>query len=459
MPNYKIAVSKNGKKYTIVFKSDNENTARERVHSEWYSILGLEEVLNKTDLWNFFIFEWYKDWEIKHWKIVWKDIFKVYVKLKKDLEYDITLLYNEKDEWLSKEDKEKIIKELKEEYDLFYNKRKKDTRLTNIEKLKKNNYIENNNNNKDLDSFYLKKELEDVNKLIDHILEKLDNLILWENKIILSNKKLEKLKFVYNEIVKLKKTTNISKLRQIWELALIKIWNIELVELEKLKNSDSRKLLKDTNILLKKIWSSDKFVEKDRDIKYQYWLFIERIKSIFIELFKKEKIEEIDKESHSYIKNLLLISKYKQRYKENTKYIVLNFYKLIFNKKLKEETFLARDVIKQNLVLLKAREKWVNYSYTLIKKGINKFFYKIIEFSKNSCNYLFWVIIGYTIIFFIYLNFSIYFRANDYNYDGIFYFIIIIFIYFLLSFSRSIFLLTINFVFLIFIIIFWVINF
>jgi hypothetical protein len=34
MQSYKLSVTKNGKKYTIVFKSENERMARERVHNE-----------------------------------------------------------------------------------------------------------------------------------------------------------------------------------------------------------------------------------------------------------------------------------------------------------------------------------------------------------------------------------------------------------------------------------------
>ena len=34
MSNYKIAVSKDGKRYNIVFKAENEAVARERVHNE-----------------------------------------------------------------------------------------------------------------------------------------------------------------------------------------------------------------------------------------------------------------------------------------------------------------------------------------------------------------------------------------------------------------------------------------
>jgi len=34
MNNYKLSVSKNGKKYTIVFKAETEKLARDKVHEE-----------------------------------------------------------------------------------------------------------------------------------------------------------------------------------------------------------------------------------------------------------------------------------------------------------------------------------------------------------------------------------------------------------------------------------------
>jgi hypothetical protein len=34
MPNFKISVSKENKRYTIIFKAENEAVARDRVHQE-----------------------------------------------------------------------------------------------------------------------------------------------------------------------------------------------------------------------------------------------------------------------------------------------------------------------------------------------------------------------------------------------------------------------------------------
>lgn len=454
MHNYKISVSKDGRKYNIVFKAENEAVARNRVHKEWYSILSVEEIFDKSEIWNTFVFEWYKGNEFKHWKIVWNDIFKAYVKLRKNLEYDIDLIYSENDQDLELEKKKKIVKELEEEYNLYYSSWKKEKIDEIREKI-----IKERNTNKKMENFYMKKELEETNKLIELVLEKLKKIISWDYLIEIENDKKEKLKQVYNEIVKLKKSTNIAKLKEVWELALIKIGSIELKELERTKRKQNRDLVKETNKLLRKIWSKDQFIEKDKDIIYQLKNLSNNIWDFF-KSFKKQKKEDlIDRESHTYIKNLLYLSKYKERLKQNTKFIIFNFYKFPFDSNLREETFLKRIVIKQNIALLKAREKWLSFSYTYIKKWIFSILNEILEFFKNLREYIFVVIFLYVILFFVYLNISQFYSLKDYDFSWLFYFIIIIITYFLLKISKNILLLFISFVFLFFIVIFGVINF
>ena len=245
MPNFKISVSKENKRYTIIFKAENEAVARDRVHQEWYSVLGVEEISAVESVWNIFIFEAYKNWQIKHWKIAWDDIFKVYVNLVRNLEYDVFSIYNEKDKDLPIEKKEKILKELKEEY-AFLQKWKRQDKLDELrEKIKKEKWEALN-----LNQFYLKKELEDTNKLIVHVLKKLESMILWNSAVKLTQEQKIKFEAIYNSIIKLKKSTNISKLKEIWEVALQKIWKIELSQLEDTKDEQNRELLKDTNKLL-----------------------------------------------------------------------------------------------------------------------------------------------------------------------------------------------------------------
>lgn len=456
MPNYKLAVSKEGSKYSIIFKADNEIAARSRVHKEWYSILGIEEILDNHEIWNTFVFEWYKNWEFKHWKIVWNDIFKSYVKLRRNLEYDVKLIYSEDDKNISQEKKDNIIRELKEEYELFY----KDSKRDRVDELREKNQSKNKKeeNNK-LENFYLKKELWEVTNLLEIVLKKLESIILWTYLPDINNETKFKLREIFNEIIKLKKSTNISKLREIWELALLKIWKLELQELEKTKNIENRNLLKQTNKLLKKLWSKDQFIEKDRDIVYQLNNLLNNINTK-IKNSKKEKKETfIDKESHSYIKNRLYLVKYKERLRENTIFIIKNFYKFFYDIELREETFLRRVVIKQNIILFKARDKWIWFSYTFVKKWIKTILNWVMNFISNVKNYIFYVILFYLLIFLFFINYSSFFNLNSYNYDWMFYFIIILFLYVILSISKNIIILMINFVFLFFIIIFGVINF
>ena len=69
----------------------------------------------------------------------------------------------------------------------------------------------------------------------------------------------------------------------------------------------------------------------------------------------EQEKEKIDVSSYTYIKNALLIKKYQEKLKNNTKNIFLNIFKVIFNSNYKEDIFLKRNVIKQNILLLKAK--------------------------------------------------------------------------------------------------------
>ena len=455
MPNYKLSVSKDNKRYSIIFKADNEAIARERVHREWYSILGIEELKDQENVWNTFLFEAYKNWELKYWKIAWDDIFKVYVNLVKNLEYDVVHVYSEKDKWLSTEQKDKIVEELKEEYNLFFQKRR--DKIDDLrDKIKKEKWEDIN-----IDQFYMKKELEDVNKLIVHVLVKLESMILWNSIVELNLEQKQKLENIYNSIIKLKKSTNISKLREIWERALQKIWKLELEKLEETKDDKNRELLKETNKLLKELWSKDRFIEKDRDFWYQTKQFFDYLKSFFV---KKKKIKqenvEIDKESHSYVKNQLYLSKYEEKLRENRIYTTKNFFKLLFNKELRKMNSLKRSVIKQNIFLLKSRLEWKTISYSFVSKWFLWIFSTIngmIDFLKKN---LFYIIFIYIIVFLLLLNLTYTFWISfNYNISWVFLFLILLFAYIFISFSKNIFFVILNFALFVFIVILWVINF
>lgn len=460
MKKFKIAVTKDQKKYTLVFQAENEIQARQRVHKEWYSVLTIEEIFEDVQLGHTFYFLCKNVDEMKSWRVMGDDIFKVYVKLRKDFWYEVLSLYWEQDKDSSADKKHKILKGLEEGYELMQSKNKDKEE----EKPKENK--KNEVNEKSLDDFYLKKELDENYKLIDFVLEKIKNLI--ENNEIddLDIDQKEKLKRIHNSIVKIKKTTNIAKLKEVWELALLKIWMIELRELERNKSKEAKQYLKETNNLLRKFGSSKQFIEKDKDLKLKANTLLEKIFDYFdeVELKKNKKRIKVDKTSHAYIKNQLLLKKYEDRLALNTKNIFKNLIPILLRKPEGVDIIIKRRVLEQNILLLRAKEKWVGYSYTSIKKWYNKFLEKFDTKVAVLRSYAFVLIFLYTIMFLLFLNYQYYFRLDDlaylnFNYTGLLYFVLFCFVYLGLFYRKSLFYISFIFGILSFLIIFASINF
>lgn len=465
MKKYKLSVSKGQNKYTIVVSSETEEEAREKVHKEGYSILWVEE-FSETDIqWEKFLFQVLDPVkkEVVGGKIIGNDIFKIYLKLRKELNYNVLYLFSEKDMNMDQAEKDKIMSNLHQQYDLFL----KNTIKVEVSSEKK---VDIKNAEIINDSFHLKKELDETYHLIEFVLKKLQYVIEDTGNFNITADTKEKIKEIYNSIVKIKKTTNIAKLRQVWELALVKIWEIELENIEKYQKNDARKLLKETNTLLKQIGSKQVFIEEGKDInkiiKNQIqWVseFFKKLKNIK-EVFKTKKVE-IDTTSYSYLKTLLLLAKYKKKLSENTKEILSNIGIFIFpfwqNLDKKEYILLKRRVIQQNISLLTAKKSGHMYSYTYIKKGYTTIIWYFFSVLSSSRWYMFWIM--YTYVFLVLLSFSCEYlkliSLPNINITGIFYFLLFSFLFVIISLSRNIFTLAINFVFFFFLFIFGVVNF
>lgn len=455
MQKFKIAVSKDQKKYTLVLSAANEAEARDKVHKQGYSILSVSAIWDLEISGQQFYFQGFLDGEEKKWKVVWDDIFKIYVKLRKDLWYNIKYLYSSSDQELSIEEKQKIIRDLETSYNIhFWFK----------EDIKQEKIIEKKD---DLDGFYMKKELQETYALMKIVLKKLEDIMRDYEFYGLDSTWLEKIKNTYNSIIKIKKTTNISKLKEVWEKALMKIGSIELKSIEKDKNTEQRKLLKQTNELLRKLGSHQKFIEQNKDInKILSQVFVEIKQSILSvkDSLKPEKVEKIDKWSYSYVKTKLLKQKYQTRAKQNRNNILQNFLVFLFpfwkNKEIKDNLLIKKRVIHQNISLLDAKLSWRVYSYV----KIIKWYKKLIDFILGMFFYikdsLFLVIFVYSLILvsFITLQNVIWINMSI-NFSGLYYFIIATFIYFVILLSRWVLSLLLNFVFLSFIIIFATVNF
>jgi len=453
--NFKFIVSKNQKRYDLILQSNTEIEARDKLHKEGYSILNVEQIDNLDILGNKFLFTIIKDWDIKNWIIYWEDIFKVYLKLKKEFEYDVISLFNEQDKDKKEEEKKEILKKIEEEYSLFTNKsNKKEQILKKVEEEKNENILDQD--------FYLKKELYEVYKVTDFVLKKIQNLIQSELFEIPKEQK-EKLIYIYNSLISIKNSRNINKMKEIIELALIKIWKIELEYLEKTKDKKTLILLKETNKLLKNVWSKEQIIEKNKDVIYIIKQSFKKIKEIFQEI-KKEKKIELDKETHSYIKTLVLLKKYEEKKqeveKEYNKYL-FSFKFLFWNNKEKKESLqLKKQVIGQNISILKAKIKWKIFSYTKIIKWYKTIENIFIKFLEKIWSYISVIVFVYSIIFIIFITLRFFSFINiEINTNWIILFIYLVIILFLFKLIRGFLTFSFYFVFFIFLNIFFTVNF
>lgn len=463
MWKYKVSVTKNQKKYSIVLDAENETSARKKVHSEGYSILNVEEFSQENVSWHKFFFDAKdKNGITKKWQVVAKDPFKVYVKLKQWLWYDINFLYSENNKGLSDGEKMDLVAHLEEQYKLYISHTQKNQSET------WNSKTDLKKSQKNLENFYMKKELEETYRLIDFVLIKLQNILDKADKSDINSEKREKLKHLNNSIVKLKTTTNINKLREVWELALKKIWAIELQVLEKYKDKDSKNLLKETNSLLKKLWSKDQFVEKDKDYNLKIKNFFSTVQGelSWLKKGKSKKKEEkrIDKESTSYWKTELLIKKYQERKQESTKNIVKNIAAFLFpfwkNDETKTLLLIRRKVINQNLTILKAKKTGRLISYTKVVKWYHAFVHFCVSFLQWFNWYLqvlifsFWLLFGW----YLWLH-SYWFIESSIAPEWVFIFIYIVISSILIFFTRWFLSLCFNFALFMFLFIFGIVNF
>lgn len=456
MQKYKIVASKSQKRYTLILSADSESEAKEKLHKEGYSILTVSPVENATIEGNKFLFQIEKEGEIKNGVIIWDDIFKIYIKLIDELWYDVISLYPEWDEAHNNSEKQKkIIDELKRWYEI-------QKKIVVIKK----------QNEESEEVFYLKKKIDEISALVRKAAEKMLYMLEYRQEFELDDESYFILQKIYEKILHIKSSTNISKMQEIWELALAKIAEIELKSVEIRKDIESRKLLHETNSLLKKIWSDKHFIEASKDYK-------KISKDFFIYIFKtlssrraweketvrikKEKKQLIDEDSYSFLKTILLLEKYKEKLTENSKEKRKNikyFLNPFTTNEVKEGLSLKRSVIQQNISILKAKITGSIWSYTWIKR----WFQKVQERGNHYIDYcisnVFWFIIVFTILFFLYtLGQSFWLFSNILEESRIWYIILLYCAFFAFSLNKWIFSIWINIVFLSVIYIFWAVNF
>ena len=453
MQKYKVVASKSQKKYTLIISADSETQAKEKLHKDSYSILSIHEVENSDVIWNKFIFQVEKDGNVKNGAIIWKDIFKVYVKLIEELKYNVVFLYPEGDgAHDNAEKKQEIMDQLVTGYALQKKENKQKKSRESID-----------------ETFYLQKELNETYSLIWKAIEKFDSIFNNREQYNIEDDIFFKLERIYEKLIHVKWSTNLTKLKAVWELALVKIAEIELRNIEENKNQESRELLKDTNNLLKQIGSSEHFIEEDKDIKRKVKFFFREIlwAISFLNIYSKEAKTStktlIDKNSYSFLKTVLLLEKYNDKLSINNKEMRDNgvlFLNPFSKSELKEKIILKRKVIKQNISILKAKKSWWVGSYTRVKK----WYWKISSIVFDT----FWFLCE-TIIFLVYIYIVIFLTtfsvkniveiSIEINTYPLMFLLFGLIGAFLLYLSKNIVLLSLNIVFLSFIFIFSLVNF
>lgn len=459
MKTFKVVVLKWTQNFTLIRKAESEFQLKEDLHKEGFSVWSIEELQESEISWNKYYFDVRQNGTIKTWTISSQDIFRSYIKIKYELNYDLVYLYYTPETPL--EEKQKIIHDLEEQYKIYLEVNKKELQKEkekNEEKISSTTIKEES-----IDSFQMKKEIEWVTRIIERVLVKMKGFIEIPDNDLISYEKREKLKAVYEEVNKLKTSTNIYKLKEIWELWLIKVWEIELSILETKKSEEVRKLLAETNKLLKSVGSKESFIEKEKDIGY----LLEKWVNSLLDGFKKEKkrdVEILDKQSNAYTKTKVLYNKYEKKSKEVQLEILKNIHIFLIptkeNQKKSEYLLLKQKVIKQNMMILKAKLTKPLFSYTKIVKWYDTIVQKILDFLYYLRSPLYVFIFIYSALFIFLESLKFYWGIQlEVNYNGIFYFLLLLFFYIFVHFSKWLVTLIFNFVIFSFIFIVWVINF
>jgi hypothetical protein len=266
-----------------------------------------------------------------------------------------------------------------------------------------------------------------------------------------------KLNDLYNKLKQVKNITNVTKLKLIWEIALVKIWELQVELLEKNVIEDKKWILTDTNKLLKWFWSTRQIILPEDDIRLKLNKIIndwsDSIKDFFKAISKKEKI---DKNSWKYYDILREKNIYEKKLKEVNKEISKNF----FNKDNKKRLELKKKLIKQNITLLSNRINNKKISYTKTIKWFNYYKDVIIYLLQKISDTIIYSLLIYSLFFIWLSSFIKITNANlEINYNFLQYISLFALLWFLLKISKNFIILAISSIVYILFFIFLVINF
>ncbi|EKD66667.1 MAG: hypothetical protein ACD_49C00023G0010 [uncultured bacterium (gcode 4)] len=443
MNTFKVICAKNNQKVELIVQYNSLDEAKQHLHSQWYSIIDIQEISENLDNSGIFYFEAIINSEKKSGKIKSNDIFKAYLKLVDDLHYDIIYIYDQKD--LEENEKIIITQKVKETYKI-YKWSQKTKKVDENKKSEEKKEIKSG----EISEIVLK-ELNYYYNLIDNIIEKIDYIFTTYSAYIDPIKK-EKLNQIYTALKQVKNITNVSKLKSIWELSLLKIWEFEKELIINNSTLIKKDILKNTNKLLKNFWSKQYIQISDQNYSK---IIVDIIKGFFKEKFdtkNNEKVIKIDKNSYAYLKIIKELNTYKEKLKE------LQIKKVkamaLFDKENLKRLSIKEKLVKQNISLSKNRLTNNNFSYTKIVKWFS-YYNKIILFLIQKISDLFIYSIFFYSIFFLII------RSTNIGLNYNFLYIIVLFsgLGFILKISKNLYFLSFGTLFYIMFFIYLSINF
>ncbi len=359
MPFYKVVAAINGKKVELTAKFDTAEIARASLHKDGYSIIEIHETTAPVDITSgVFYFEIIHQWQRKSWKIQSDDILKAYKKLVDELKYELISISTSPD--ASQEDKAYTTAKVREAYD-EYKRRNTETEKQKTVESKKNEVTEST----DQDG-YLAREVKKYQTIISAVYNKME-LFINTHSEILGEERISKIKELLPVLRQMRQGSNIDKLRIVWEASLLKIWELEIELLALNKNLERSQFLKETNALLKDLWST-------RRVWNDFSVAKKKISQIFQDIFAsvepqnpKTPVQKADTGSFVILKNLRELSIYKERLAATKKEILRS---LFWNSAKRKRLILKKRLIEQNIQIIESRISKKTFSYTKLAKGI-----------------------------------------------------------------------------------------
>ncbi len=356
------------------------------LHSQGYSIMEIKE-LSEVEVTgsNFFYFDVILNGQPKSGKIQSDDIFKAYKKLYEDLGYNIVYIYTS--EGMSEEQKKMITAKVKDGYQLYKQSLGIDV---NEKKL-----TEKENDEIGISPQVLK-EIEQYNHVLDSTIEKIQNLILKYHTTITVDQKRE-LEVLVGSLIQTKWASNLGKLKNVVEQALTKIGKVESELIKNGIDGEKKKLLDETNSLLKQIGSSERISSDQKpalDIGKAIGGFLDSLQK------KKPVIEQkkkVDTNSFIFYKNLRELNIYKENLNSTDVQLLKAVFKLQFSQV--KRLLLKKKLLKQNITIIDNRIHNRNISYTKVVKGTTYYLDQLFHFFEKLADILLYALLLYVITF------------------------------------------------------------